>query len=107
MTETDSKRLRVEAMLAGPPTKRCKELRAALEQAAVAFPDRVRLEVYFAGERSAVAPTKGFQNNVKHQAIPCAYVNGACVDAGDPPTAAKFEKAIGAALALDPAEWAG
>ena len=100
------KRLRLEAMLAGPPTKRCKEIRAALEQTVAAFPGRVRLDVYYAGERPDTTPTPGFQNNVKHQQIPCAYVNGEPVDPSEHADPARLAKLVEAALALDPAGWA-
>ncbi len=106
MTDSTPARLRLEAMLAGPPTKRCKEIRAALETVVARFPGRVRLDIYFAGERPDVKPTPGFQHNVKHQRVPCAYVNGEPVDPSEHADPERLAALVETALALDPSGWA-
>lgn len=72
-----SKKLRIEILVASPPTKKCKAMIALFEQFLEEFPARLTLNIYHAGEPMTGNPTKGFKNDsAKIRKIPTAYVNG-------------------------------
>ncbi|NMC68562.1 MAG: hypothetical protein GYA57_00680 [Myxococcales bacterium] len=100
------KRLRLELLIAGPPTARCKQLLAMMKELVVRYPDRVRLDVYEAGEAPSVTPTFGFQAAGKRKKVPSAFINGTLVASRDDP--GDIDRLVAATemeLARGEAEW--
>ena len=82
MSSSDIK-MRLEALVAGPPTKKCKQVIAVMEKIVMAYPDRLKLDIYHAGMQLTISPTDGFQNEGKLKKIPSAFVNGVLVVSGE------------------------
>ncbi len=82
MTEItgNTRRLRLEALLACPPTTRCRQLLERLQALAADWPDQVRLDVYYAGEPPHTTPTEGYQALDKRKSVPSGYLNGSMID---------------------------
>ena len=57
--------MRLEAIVASPPSAKCKVIIAMLEKAVSKHPDVLVLDIYFAGEAPGTEPTKGYQNTGK------------------------------------------
>ena len=106
MSETmDVDRLRLEALVAYPPTARCREILALLKTIVTEYPDRVRLDIYYAGESPDAMPTKGYQGLDKRKTVPSGYVNGRMILSADVPTLEALRIEIDTDLAKGPAEW--
>ena len=106
MSETmQSPRLRLEALVAYPPTARCREILTLLKKLVAEFPDQVRLDVYYAGESPEGTPTKGYQGLDKRKTVPSGYVNGRMLLAADVPTLEALRAEIDAEIAQGPSEW--
>ena len=103
--ETPSRRLRLEALLAYPPTKACREVTTILKSFVAEYADRLRLDIYYAGEAPSATPTAGYQNLDKQKTIPSAYVNGRMIIDGDVPPIEKIRGDIEAELARGPSAW--
>ena len=73
-----SKKLRIELLVAGPPTKKCKQLIEMMTQFMMEFPDKLQLDIYYAGESMTKIPTDGYQRDPdnKNRRIASAYING-------------------------------
>ena len=70
------KKMRLELLLAGPPTKKCKHLQEMFKTF-VAEKPKIRLNVYYAGSAIMVPTTKGYQKTInKRIKIPMAFING-------------------------------
>lgn len=104
-TETPTKRLRLEALLAYPPTTRCREILALLKAIVADYPDQVRLDVYYAGESPGAMPTRGYQALDKRKTVPSGYLNGRMILCGDIPTLEALRRDVDAELQHGPAEW--
>lgn len=98
-------RLRIEALVAYPPTSLCREILALLKAIVAEYPDQVRLDVYYAGETPDATPTKGYQGLDKRKTVPSGYVNGRMVISGDVPSLDAMKAAIDEELAKGSAEW--
>ena len=106
MSETmQSPRLRLEALVAYPPTARCREILTLLKTMVVEYPDQVRLDVYYAGETPDATPTKGYQGLDKRKTVPSGYVNGRMIIAAEVPDLDTLRAAIRAEIELGPPEW--
>jgi len=103
---TAGKRLRLELLVAGPPTARCKQLLAMMKELVARYPDRVRLDVYDAGSSPFVTPTRGYQAAGKRKRVPSAFINGVLVASKeDPGDIDRLVTAVDADLAHSEAEW--
>lgn len=100
-----SGRLRLEALLACPPTARCREVLALLKALVAEFPDQVRLDVYYAGESPGVTPTRGYQGLDKRKTVPSGYVNGRMLLAGALPSLDALRREVEAELRRGPSAW--
>ena len=73
MTE---KKMRLELLLAGPPTKKCLELQEVF-QGFVVENQRIRLDIYYAGSAINIQTTKGYKKTLdKRIKIPMVFING-------------------------------
>lgn len=69
--------IRLEILVASPPTKKCKAIIAMFEKFLLEFPDQLQLDIYYAGEPMTAKPTDGYKKETgKIRKIPSAYVNG-------------------------------
>jgi hypothetical protein len=68
--------LRLEVQVARPPTRKCREVIAVMEEATRRFPGQVRLVVYERGAPFPETPTPGFLKHLKFTRVPKAFVNG-------------------------------
>jgi len=70
------KKMRLELLVASPPTKKCKNLIAIFEQFISVFPD-LKLDIYYAGTPPTVNTSKGYKTNIdKRVKIPIGFING-------------------------------
>jgi hypothetical protein len=100
-----TRRLRIEALVAYPPTAFCKQILGLLKTIVADYPDRVRMDVYYAGEAPDATPTKGYQGLDKRKTVPSGYVNGRMILSGEVPPLEAVRAVIEEELAKDPAEW--
>jgi hypothetical protein len=106
MTEsTQPSQLRLEALVAYPPTARCREILVLLKAIVAEYPDQVRLDVYFAGESPDAMPTRGYQGLDKRKTVPSGYVNGRMIVSAAVPTLEALRAEIDSEIAKGPAEW--
>ena len=106
MTEVaPDRRLRIEALVAYPPTAFCKQILAQLKAIVAAYPDQVRMDVYYAGEAPDATPTKGYQGLDKRKTVPSGYINGQMVILGEVPELETLKGIIDEELAKGPSEW--
>ncbi len=91
-------KMRLEAIVASPPTAKCKVIIAMLEKAVSAHPDVLVLDIYFAGEAPGTEPTKGYQNTGKIKRVPSVFVNGKRIAEAAVPDQAVLDAEITAAL---------
>jgi hypothetical protein len=99
------KRLRLEAIIASPPTKKCQATVAALEEMTRRFPDAVRLDVYDLGKSWPATPTMSCLAQVKMWRVPSAYVNGRLLAKQGVPEPEELEAVIREELAKGPKGW--
>lgn len=102
---TPINRLRLEALVAYPPTARCREILATLKAIVAEYPDQVRLDIYYAGESPDVTPTRGYQGLDKRKTVPSGYVNGRMLLTSEVPSLEALRMEIDSELAKGPAEW--
>lgn len=100
-----TRRLRIEALVAYPPTAFCKQILGLLKTIVADYPDRVRMDVYYAGEAPDATPTKGYQGLDKRKTVPSGYVNGRMILSGEVPSLEAVRAVIEEELAKDSAEW--
>ena len=105
IAETNAKRLRLEALMAYPPTARCREILALLKTIATEYSDQIRLDVYHAGESPYVTPTRGYQAQDKRKTVPSAYINGRVIICGSIRAIEALREEVEAELKRGPAEW--
>lgn len=98
-------RLRIEALVAYPPTALCRQILALLKSIVAEYPDQVRMDVYYAGEAPDATPTKGYQGLDKRKTVPSGYVNGRMIISSDVPTLEAMRATIDEELAKGPSEW--
>lgn len=102
---SESKKMRLEAIVASPPTSKCKEILAMMEAAVSAQPELLTLNIYFAGEAPDVTPSKGYQSKGKFKRVPSIFVNGALIGETIVPSRDALDIAIHAAIEKGPQSW--
>ena len=109
MSETSDceprQRLRLEAIIASPPTKKCRATLAQMEEMTRRFPDQVRLDVYDLGKSWPMTPTVSCLAQMKMWRVPSAYVNGRLLAKQDVPDLEELETRIREELAKGPEGW--
>ena len=101
-----AKRLRLEVLVANPPTRKCRKVTAIMEEMTRQFPDRVQLDIYVIGQKPPVLPTGLYlQENCKLRRVPSAYVNGHLVARKAVPDPFAVVLEIGRELAKGPESW--
>ncbi len=87
--------VRLEILVASPPTKKCKAIMEMFEAFLSEFPDKLKLDIYYASEPRTVNPTEGFKKeNAKYRKIPSAYADGKKVASKEIPESGKVRDAI-------------
>ncbi|MEJ5315687.1 MAG: hypothetical protein WHS63_01630 [Tenuifilum sp.] len=87
--------VRLEVLVASPPTKKCKAIISMFERFLSEFPGKLKLDIYFAGEPMTGTPTEGFRKESgKIRKIPSAYVNGINVASKEVPDEEIVRQAI-------------
>lgn len=97
-SEMPARRIRLEALLAYPPTARCREIVTILKSFTAEYADKVRLDIYYTGE----APGATLD---KRKTVPSAYANGRLIISGSVPSIEELRSEIDAQLARGPSEW--
>ena len=98
-------RLRLEAIVASPPTKKCRATLKLMEEMTRRFPDQVRLDIYDLGRNWPATPTVSCLAEYKMWRVPSAYVNGRPVSKAGPPDPEELEARIREELAKGPDAW--
>lgn len=102
---SQGKRLRLEVLIASPPTRTCRGILAVMEEMTQRFPDLVRLDIYVQGGPPSVQPTKSYLAGCKYHEVPSAFVNGALVAEQVVPRPEVVEARIRDELAKGPDFW--
>lgn len=87
-------RLRVEILVSFMRTPTCMKLISLFQGILEIFPDRLRLDVYKAGEQPASTPTRGFVAAGKRKKIPSAFVNGRLAASAEVPSFESMETLV-------------
>jgi len=77
--------VRLEVQIARPPTRKCREVLAVMEEAVGRFPGQARLVVYERGAPWSERPTTGFRTAAKFTRVPKSFVNGRLLAFGEVP----------------------
>ena len=99
------KRLRLEALVACPPTARCKQVLELLKGLLVDYPDQLRLDVYYAGEAPGTTPSRAYQSLDKRKTVPSGYINGRMLLSKDLPAREALRREVEAELQRGPSAW--
>ncbi len=91
--------MRLEILVASPPTSRCKQIISSMKAIIEKHPGRLRLDIYYAGMQLSIAPSSGYQCEGKLKKVPSIFVNGVCVVNGDVPDFVKVEEVVEEELA--------
>ncbi len=104
---SEDKMMRIELLVASPPTSKCKKLISMMEEFVGSFPDRIRLDIYYAGSKMSNVPTDGYQKDPdgKRRKVPSAYVNGKKVTSDEVPPKEKIEEIVERELEKGPERW--
>lgn len=73
---TENIEMRLEVLVACPPTAKCKQVIRIMEKQLIEHPGKLKLDIYYAGMQLNISPTAGFQNEGKFKKIPSIFVNG-------------------------------
>ena len=82
---TTKARIRLEAVVASPPTGKCQMTIEMMENMVKLYPDQLRLDIYYDGIEPAVAPTRSYILSDKYKVLPSSFVNGNMVSAAKVP----------------------
>lgn len=99
------KKMRLEAVVASPPTAKCKAILAMLETAVAAHPDLLVLDIYLAGEVPSVEPTVAYKGRGKFRRVPMVFVNGILIAEAAVPDQGALDAAINTSLKKGPPGW--
>jgi hypothetical protein len=88
------RRMRLEALVASPPTSKCKKVIGLMEEQVAAYPGKLKLDIYYAGEQLTVKPTRGYQVEGKSKKIPSCFVNGLQVASGEIPNPGELREVV-------------
>ena len=105
VAEAAGRRMRMEVLVASPPTSRCKQILAVMTAEVERHPELTRLDIYQAGSEASVRPTDAFVNLGKRKKVPSAYVNGRVVAEREPPEGDKLRAIVEEELARGPEAW--
>ncbi len=97
--------MRIEALIASPPTEKCSKILAMLETISYQYADTVQIDIYLAGEQPGVEPTKGFKDKGKFKRIPALFVNGIMVSQAEVPEQKDIEAILVQELAKGDQYW--
>ena len=93
-------RVRLEAYIARPPTRKCREVVAVMEEAVRRYPDQACLVVLERGAEWSEEPSRALRYAIdKGSTVPLCIVGGKPVVGGKVPTLGELEGAIRRALA--------
>lgn len=99
------RRLRIEALIASPPTAKCEIILAMLDELMAAHPGELLVDVYLAGEQPGATPTKGYQDKGKFKRVPSVFVNGVMASQAEVPERGELERLLAEELAKGPQRW--
>ncbi len=97
--------MRVEALIASPPTPKCELILGMLDEASAAYPETLRVDIYLAGEQPGMTPTRGYQSSEKLKRVPCVFVNGTALAQGEVPDRNRLMARIREELDRGPGNW--
>ncbi|HLP44520.1 MAG TPA: hypothetical protein VK469_01150 [Candidatus Kapabacteria bacterium] len=87
-------RMRLEVLVAAPPTSKCKKVIGLMEEMVAAYPGKLKLDIYYAGSQLTTKPTRGFQVEGKSKKIPSSFVNGYQVASGEIPDPDELQEIV-------------
>jgi len=88
-------KIRMEIYIARPPTSKCRELVAIMEEMVGRYPDQVRLVVFERGAPWPEEPSRALKYALhKAATVPMCYVDGKLVVGGKVPAPGEVERAI-------------
>jgi len=94
-----SEKIKLEAYIAQPPTSKCREVLAVMEEIVRRYPDQVRLVVFARGMPWPEEPSPALKYAFhKGSTVPMCYADGRFIVGGRPPTLDEVERAVEAAL---------
>ena len=92
-------KFRMEIYIAQPPTSKCRELVAIMEELVGRYPDQVRLVVFERGASWSEEPSRALKYALhKGATVPMCYVDGKLVVGGKVPAPDEVERAVKNAL---------
>ena len=92
-------KIRMEIYIARPPTSKCRELVAIMEEMVGRYPDRVRLVIFERGAPWSEEPSLALKYALhKGATVPMCYVDGKLVVGGKVPAPDEVERAVNNAL---------
>ncbi len=100
-----ARRLRLEALIASPPTRTCEVIVDMLDALVEKYPDFVSLDIYLAGEQPGRDPTKGYQDKGKFKRVPSVFVNGVMAAQVEAPEPASLAALLVSELAKGAGAW--
>ena len=92
-------KIKLEAYVAQPPTRKCREVIAVLEEMVRRYPDDVRLVVFERGAQWSEEPSATLKYAIhKCSTVPMCYVDGKIVVGGKVPTQEEVERKVQRAI---------
>jgi len=83
--ESMEDKIKLEAYVASPPTRKCREVIEVMEEIVRRYPDRVRLVVFERGVPWPEEPSRALKYAfLKGSTVPMCYVDGRFVAGGKP-----------------------
>jgi hypothetical protein len=88
-------KVKLEVYIARPPTKKCREVVAVMEEVMRRYPDQVRLVTFERGAPWPEEPSRALKYALqKGSTIPMCYVDGKLVVGGKVPAPNEVQRAI-------------
>ncbi len=92
-------KVKLEAYVARPPTSKCRQVVAVMQEVVGRYPDRVRLVVFERGAPWPEQPSRALKYALhKGSTVPMCYVDGQFVVGGKVPTLDEVLRAVERAL---------
>ena len=88
--------IRIELLLASPPTSKCKKLLDTVEDLKQEFEINIKVNVYYAGMSNEENPSEGYKKAVRSKRIriPASFINGEKFSAKELPDRKKLKKKL-------------
>ncbi len=102
---TNFRPMRIEILVASPPTSKCKSILGWMKEMIQKNPDRLKLDIYYAGMQLSITPTQGYQAEGKLKKVPSIFVNGICATSGEVPDFEELERIIESELSRGHEFW--